>query len=232
MEFGKKELFVEVAVTHFIDQEKIKKIEKKDVSVLEIDLSDFRNGFDKQDLIEAVIDSTDNKSWIYNSLEDSLIRNYLANKKIEKENKEYYDKALEKAKNDKRIKSRINGYRIIKTKNYYSICCPKIIAEGANKFQSNEIIEKLRKGNRWNGIIYGHTGQSRYVFIDKDKYEIFPSDKNNNLSPIETSQKRKIYGQLSRLKGQAALDFEECEKCIYFNGYIEDKEEFVCKFKK
>ncbi|WP_338359208.1 competence protein CoiA family protein [Yeosuana marina] len=231
MNFGSKQLFIEIAVTHFVDDEKRKKITNSGISTIEIDLSSFMAGFEKQSLVEALIYSADNKKWIYNSKQNLLINNYLKTKKRELEEEEEYYKKIEEEKNSKRKKARLKGYRIIKTNDYYQIHCPKTVKEASNKFKSNAIIERLRKGDYWNGVIYGHIGNSRYVYIGKDKYEIFPSDKDFKLTEIEAKERRRLYGQLMRISSKANIECETCEKCEYFHEYIDHKEEIVCKFK-
>lgn len=231
MNFGSKQLFVEIAVTHFIDEEKRNKIIKRAVSTIEIDLSNFKGAFDKQNLVRALIYSTENKKWIFNSQKKLLVSNYLKRKKQELDEEEYNYKRIEHENSIKRKNARIKKYRIIKIHSFYSIYCPKAIKEASNLFKSNQIIERLRKGDYWNCVVYGYTGQSRYVYIGKDKYEIFPSDKNFNLSESEAAERRRLYGQLLRISSKANIECDTCEKCEYFHEYIDNREEVVCKYR-
>lgn len=65
---------VEVAVTHFIDEEKINKIKKIGLSVVEIDLSSLNEAnFSRDDIRKAIIDSTKFKKWIYNTKKQDAI---------------------------------------------------------------------------------------------------------------------------------------------------------------
>ncbi len=69
-------LIVEIAVTHFVDEAKLSKIETAGVSAVEIDLSKCGRDLDFLTLRDLVIDSPDRKKWIFNSrfldLEDRL----------------------------------------------------------------------------------------------------------------------------------------------------------------
>jgi len=63
---GDKVCYIEIAVTHFIDDEKKKKIIKRNVPTLEIDLSKFNRLIKKDDLKKILLTGIENKNWIYN----------------------------------------------------------------------------------------------------------------------------------------------------------------------
>lgn len=65
-----RKCLVEIAVTHFVDQEKVQKIAQIGLPLLEIDLSNFYN-FDisKTTIRQAVLSELDNRKWIYNPKE-------------------------------------------------------------------------------------------------------------------------------------------------------------------
>lgn len=66
---GGKELIVEIFVTHAIDEAKLKKIQSKDISTLEIDLSKRKRAINSSELEEVLIGVSDEKQWKYNSIE-------------------------------------------------------------------------------------------------------------------------------------------------------------------
>jgi len=59
-------LLVEIAVTHFIDEIKKQKIKKLNLSTIEVDLSEFKEGITKEELSKLLIDDTSKKKWIFN----------------------------------------------------------------------------------------------------------------------------------------------------------------------
>lgn len=63
---GDKVFYIEVAVTHFIDEVKKKKIIENKIPTLEIDLSNFSRMIKKEDLQKILLNGTDNKRWIFN----------------------------------------------------------------------------------------------------------------------------------------------------------------------
>ena len=69
---GKNILFLEIYVTHSVDNDKLKKIKNYGVSTLELDVNklgvDFYN-LDKNQIIDAVINNINCKKWIYNKKE-------------------------------------------------------------------------------------------------------------------------------------------------------------------
>lgn len=92
-------LMLEITITHGIDDDKFEKIEKLGISTLEIDLSDMDTDFDPEFLRDQIIDSIDNKFWVYNAVEEkekeSLKKEYLL---ILKKEEEAQKKAEEKRK--------------------------------------------------------------------------------------------------------------------------------------
>ena len=67
LEVNGKKLLVEIAVTHFIDDSKNKKIHPHKFSTIEIDLSKEKRDINEEYLTEILIDKLDNKKWIYNA---------------------------------------------------------------------------------------------------------------------------------------------------------------------
>lgn len=66
---GTRECLIEIAVTHFIDDNKLQKIHELKYPVLEIDVSSLiGKNFTKKELVNAIIKNTKNKKWVYNPL--------------------------------------------------------------------------------------------------------------------------------------------------------------------
>lgn len=61
---GQQQLLIEIAVTHFVEDEKKQAIRKDKQMAIEIDLSKLDRFPDKEDLIHAVIIATNNKRWL------------------------------------------------------------------------------------------------------------------------------------------------------------------------
>jgi hypothetical protein len=62
---GGDEFFIEIALTHFVDPNKINKIKTLNTSTLEIDLSDIDREINYDTLEKYLINNTENKFWIY-----------------------------------------------------------------------------------------------------------------------------------------------------------------------
>jgi len=69
-------LLVEVFVTHNIDEEKLQKIQKLGLSTLLIDLSNTDINTSKEELKHIIINSTDQKKWIYNKKERAIYERF------------------------------------------------------------------------------------------------------------------------------------------------------------
>lgn len=82
-----RELLVEIAVTHFVDEEKLQKINNLGLSAIEIDLSSLRGEeFTRREVKEAVINTWGNRTWLYSARREKLLQVYLIKQqKIEME---------------------------------------------------------------------------------------------------------------------------------------------------
>jgi len=67
-----KQLFIEILVTHRIDEQKLNKIKDAAVSTIEIDLSKTDQSISAKQLENILINEIDHKRWAYNSLSDRL----------------------------------------------------------------------------------------------------------------------------------------------------------------
>ena len=126
VEIGGKTCLVEIAVTHFIDEEKQAKIDKIGLAVLEIDLSDLYGGtLDREAIRKAVLLNADNRRWAFNPKKAEAIQ--WAKEKYEKQlddlqeaaaiEQEKYEKKAE-AKEARRKESAKNLHELFKPENY------------------------------------------------------------------------------------------------------------------
>lgn len=68
---GDKKIYIEIYVTHKIDDFKLEKIKSSGISTIEIDLSQTDRFISKEILKEELIEKTENKTWVFNSIEKS-----------------------------------------------------------------------------------------------------------------------------------------------------------------
>lgn len=67
IEINGKPIMIEIYVNHRIDEEKLKKIKKLNISTIEINLSKYDRQLSMADLEIEVLYNIENKKWIYNS---------------------------------------------------------------------------------------------------------------------------------------------------------------------
>lgn len=99
----KASLAIEIAVTHFVDEEKEQKIRAAQMPTIEIDISEFFNSedFSRERLSEQLLRSVEHKKWVYNRLENKALRAVCErNKKLEEE---YQRKQKEEQNRQERI---------------------------------------------------------------------------------------------------------------------------------
>lgn len=235
-----RKLLIEVAVTHFIDDEKYEKIVESGVSLIEIDLTSLNDDFLPKELEQRVIETTYNKEWIYNSRSEILQKRaisvlekrHLENQKRIKRDSQIR-KNLQYEKHHRELVLKKKGFEVIK----YSwdtgsggIFCPKLVVDNAHKVGLNHTIKSLRKGGVWNGKFYGRFPRS-VVYINNEKVEIFPYSVQED-EKVDFEQKKKLFGQLKFISRDSLVDSEHCEECLYFQGFLDSDEEVICSFRK
>lgn len=72
IEFEGKQIIIEIAVTHRVDDEKLKKIKKLNISVIEIDLSKFDKQLTFENFKNSLRSSLDQKKWLFHLQVDAL----------------------------------------------------------------------------------------------------------------------------------------------------------------
>ncbi len=73
-----KRLIIEIAVTHFSDNNKIKKIKHYGISAIEIDLKGLLNKqIDRNGLIKEVLKNAKNRKWLFNSKKEQFKKEYI-----------------------------------------------------------------------------------------------------------------------------------------------------------
>ncbi len=107
---------VEIAVTHFVDEEKINKIKKVGLPVVEIDLSSLNEAnFSRDDIYKAIVEKIEFKKWIYNAKKQDAIS--WAQKEYDKLYKEIESKYLKsQEEQEKREKQKLEKRELAKRK--------------------------------------------------------------------------------------------------------------------
>ena len=73
---GGKRLFIEIFVTHRVNQEKLNKLEAAGHSTIEIDLSKIERTITTEELTSLLIETNDFKHWQYNSFSNKCQRKF------------------------------------------------------------------------------------------------------------------------------------------------------------
>lgn len=73
---GDEHFFIEIYVTHPIDDEKLKKLKEKNFSTIEIDLSKEKRDISVEELSDILLKPSDRKSWKYHAASDELYQQF------------------------------------------------------------------------------------------------------------------------------------------------------------
>ena len=76
---GDKYFFIEIYVTHPIDDEKLKKLKEKKISTIEIDLSKIKRDISVEELSDILLNSSPQKSWKYHTESGKWYRHFEKN---------------------------------------------------------------------------------------------------------------------------------------------------------
>ena len=76
---GGKKLFIEICVTHPIDEKKLQKIINLGISTIEIDLGGDKDFPDEQELARIILENDSRKKWKYNAVEEKMLQQYKRN---------------------------------------------------------------------------------------------------------------------------------------------------------
>ena len=99
-------LLIEIVVNNDVDDFKLQKIKRDNVSAIRIDLSHYKeNEFNEQDLKNEIINKISNKSWIYSSKAKGEKYQKIKEKRLNILKTEMKDDSVELKKEDKLIKS-------------------------------------------------------------------------------------------------------------------------------
>ena len=74
---GEQIYFIEIYVTHRIDDEKLKKLKEQNISTIEIDLSKEKRDISVEELSDILLKASDRKSWKYNAESDKSYQRYV-----------------------------------------------------------------------------------------------------------------------------------------------------------
>ena len=148
---GSRTFFIEIAVTHFVDETKLEKIRKIKIPTLEIDLSDVIDSpISKDDLREIIVNSFNNKTWIYRPNEEQYKEEYLHYVKDEFQKREYAESEhIRKEENRRKAKvarKKKANIEIEKLKNpeYYQKIAMSLVNDKSffNKFKDMKFYSK------------------------------------------------------------------------------------------
>ena len=73
---GDEHFFIEIYVTHPIDDEKLKKLKEKKISTIEIDLSKIKRDISVEELSDILLKSSDRKSWKYHAVSEKWYQQF------------------------------------------------------------------------------------------------------------------------------------------------------------
>lgn len=234
-ELNGKQVYIEFANTHFIDDNKKTKLKNSGVACIEIDLKGQL--LDEISLTNFLNSDSPLKYWITNPKFDKAFREFKQQQKIElaqrKDNEEQ-----ERIENENKIIKYKNSkqFKIYKASDWGDVfSCPlkKIELQKfkSSKFYRHSVLQRIIDGEPWNGEIYGRIPNGRYIFLKNQRIFIYPPD-NVSVTDSEIRNNKFFHaGLMEVLTTIRNSKFGECKNCEYFvdNYYIADRNYNVCK---
>ena len=234
----KKQIFIEFARTHFLDDFKIEMIRGMGIPCIEIDLREQL--LDENSLTNFL--NSDNPSiyWILDTRSD---QDYIEHKKdsirkqIEQNKIDFENNKKEVEAKYFKYKDDLNG-KLIRTEKGVASSCPlrkfEISKLAQSKYYEHSVLKNIIDGEFWNGQLYGTLPNEKWIELGEEKLVVIPKDSNTGaLSEQEIKSNNLFYEGLRKIKSILDDPFYgicyQCEfsedKCEYGgNSYV------VCSF--
>lgn len=240
---GENKIFIEFAVTHFIDESKAEKIKNSGVPCVEINLSGI--DLDEKRIKEVLMEKL-RKEWIsYPQLENQANR-ILSKIKKEKEELILREKnrlIKEQLEKDKIAEQKLSMYQFHRDFNCFQLTqilnqCPRYNAQlktlKATDHYNHSILKRIIDGENWKGDIYGkiYNGHSngKWIYLKNQQYYIYPPDSDYDVSHKKVNDI--FWGGLQKiLRFREDIDCESCKSCKELFEYKTIKY-VVCGFPK
>lgn len=220
--YQERELFIEFANTHFVDNEKHGKIIELGVACVEIDLSN--SVMNESSILELLNSNTVSKYWIYNPIGEKQFQIHLQNEKLKAE-KKVIAQQNELIEQQNRYSEFLadKTVRILKVKDGKANCPKKKIALSEFKkttFYRHPILKRIIDGEYWNGRTYGFPPNPCRFYFSGEEIIVFPSA-NTEVSLLQMKEARFLYAGLKEI-GRAITndDLGDCPICEFSKGGI------------
>lgn len=214
-------LMIEFANSHFIDDNKKRKIKKGDISCVEINLKD--QILSKESLKNFFLSKTENIYWIYNPVQEEKVLNKLKSKaeKIKIEN----EIALEEVR-----KSKLNIIKVVNNKLW--ICPKKVNFFDYMKktlYYTHPVLKRIIDGEFWNEKFYGNFSFEEFIYLKDEKIltSVYPD------VAVDGDEERSLLRNgLKQIIERKQYDSRLCDYCKFNKDYIRFENEIfqLCSF--
>ncbi|MBQ8415366.1 MAG: hypothetical protein IJX13_00470 [Clostridia bacterium] len=185
------QLCLEIAATHFVDNDKLTKIKANDISTLEIDVSSFlrKENFKEKEFKKFLLEETEGKKWVYHRREKIFLQELIARNVRYQKNfqerilnvKKIYSPLAERKKATPIYSQTTGLYRKIGCKDgeFPPYCNVPVQHENAfvcerNKWQQSIFYEFIIS-NKWDKV----SAIDVFVYVQKNFWNDLLRDKNN-----------------------------------------------------
>lgn len=148
-----KEVLIEFANTHFVDEDKKRKIKKSNLPCVEINLKEQM--LDEKKLFDFLNSSSPLIYWVTNPRFDVEYRQIKEQEKKRKiQHRQKVDKVRKEAPLKLEVYKKNKNFRVLSINNSV-LACPKKIKNLQNSnFYANPLLKSIIDGEFWNGVIY------------------------------------------------------------------------------
>lgn len=226
-----RELIVEFANTHFVDEEKHWKLEQMGLSSIEVDISD--QPLDFEVIKEQLNTNVNTKYWLNSPYFDRQFVKFCHDVSL-KRSRRAKKKAESQAQKKKYQIERFQQYRLSGEHKLYKMddgqakrCpLPRLELKELKKswFYNHPILKRIIEGEFWNGKFYRNhnTGEVK-IWLSGEEIIVYPSRyENREYSAFEKKQVALFYRGLNDIDSILHSDINGiCEVCEYKADFIE-----------
>lgn len=240
-EINNKQIFIEFANTHFIDDNKKSKLKKLDIACIEIDLKGQK--LDEITLTNFLNSDTTSIYWLTNK---RLDKEFADEEKKQNDKQLIIDKQLAdeneklEIENEKKVTLYKSNslFQILKADDWDQVSnCPlkkfELQKLNTTTFYRHPLLKSIIDGEFWNGEIYGRIPNGKYIYLKNKKNIIYPAE-NVEITEAEIRDNKFFHaGLMQILRIIKSPLYGDCQNCEHFidNFYTSKSSYNVCNQK-